>query len=91
MWGEFTTSPAAVYAIRSKAVAMSWTTADLRWQWLTHCQEYLYDHRNESLRDFIVNTIVGGPDAMENPSVDGIFLDVRHVEYRCTLRVVAIT
>jgi hypothetical protein len=43
------------------------------------CGEYLYDHRNESLRAFIVDTIVGGPDAMGNDAVNGIFLDVRTI------------
>eukprot|EP01052_Picozoa_sp_SAG31_P036562 SAG31_NODE_4584_length_3117_cov_1.583830_1_plen_174_part_00 len=41
------------------------------------CGEYLWDHRNQSLRAFIVDTIVGGPDAMGNAAIDGLFLDVR--------------
>ena len=39
------------------------------------CGEYLYDHRNESLRKFIVDVVVGGSDAMASPYVDGLFLD----------------
>lgn len=39
------------------------------------CGEYLYDHRNESLRAFLVDTIIGGPDAMGNPNIDGLFLE----------------
>ena len=39
------------------------------------CAEYLWDHRNASAREYIVNTIIGGPDAMGSDSIDGIFLD----------------
>ena len=35
----------------------------------------LWDHRNASLRDFLVNVVVGGPDALGNPAIDGLFLD----------------
>jgi hypothetical protein len=35
---------------------------------------YLWDHRNESLRAFLVDTIIGGPDAMGNKNIDGLFL-----------------
>ena len=36
---------------------------------------YLWDHRNESLRAFLVDTFIGGPDAMGNKNIDGLFLD----------------
>ena len=36
---------------------------------------YLWDHRNESLRAFLVDTIIGGPDAMGNKNINGLFLD----------------
>lgn len=36
---------------------------------------YLWDHRNESLRTFLIDTVIGGPDAMGNENVDGLFLD----------------
>jgi hypothetical protein len=39
------------------------------------CGEYLWDHRNQSLRKFLVDTIIGGPDAMSNENVSGIFID----------------
>ena len=39
------------------------------------CAEYLFDHRNDSARAFIVDTFIGGPDAMGSPHIDGIFLD----------------
>ena len=39
------------------------------------CGEYLYDHRNSSLRDFIVNEIIGGPYGLGDPAISGFFLD----------------
>ena len=39
------------------------------------CAEYLWDHRNESARQYIVETIIGGADAMGSDFIDGIFLD----------------
>ena len=40
------------------------------------CGEYLYDHRNGSmLREWLVETVIGGPDAMGNENVSGLFLD----------------
>jgi hypothetical protein len=39
------------------------------------CGEYLWDHRNQSVRAFLVDTVVGGPDALGNPAIDGLFLD----------------
>eukprot|EP00759_Apiculatamorpha_spiralis_P009672 PhF_6_TR16920/c0_g1_i2/m.25418 len=39
------------------------------------CGEYLFDHRNQSLREYLVNTYVMGPNGMGNPNVDGIFID----------------
>ena len=36
---------------------------------------YLWDHRNESLRAFLIDTVIGGPDAMGNKDIDGLFLD----------------
>jgi hypothetical protein len=34
------------------------------------CGEYLFDHRNGSmLRDWLVETVIGGPHAMANPNI----------------------
>ena len=38
--------------------------------------EYLWNHANGSmLRDFLVNTYVGGASGLANPNIDGVFLD----------------
>lgn len=39
------------------------------------CGEYLWDHRNASLRDYLVNTFVLGPLGLGNENISGIFLD----------------
>lgn len=39
------------------------------------CGEYLWDHRNASLREWLVDEFVGGPNGLANPSVDGFFFD----------------
>ena len=40
------------------------------------CGEYLWDHRNgSSLRDFLVNEFVLGPNGLANPAIDGFYLD----------------
>eukprot|EP00666_Eupelagonemidae_sp_cell4sb_P015195 gene15195-18755_t len=40
------------------------------------CGEYLWDHRNESLREWLVNEfILGKETGLGNPNVDGFFLD----------------
>ena len=38
--------------------------------------EYRWNHANGSmLRDFLVNTYVGGASGLANPNIDGVFLD----------------
>jgi hypothetical protein len=39
------------------------------------CGEYVYDHRNESLRDFIINEVFLGETGMADPSITGFFVD----------------
>eukprot|EP00056_Hartaetosiga_gracilis_P008939 m.128241 g.128241 ORF g.128241 m.128241 type:complete len:419 (-) comp13022_c0_seq6:1961-3217(-) len=40
------------------------------------CGEYLWDHRNESLREFLINEFVLGNDTgVGNPLVSGVYLD----------------
>ena len=39
------------------------------------CGEYLWDHRNASLRDWLVREQILGPTALGNPQVSGLFLD----------------
>jgi hypothetical protein len=39
------------------------------------CGEYLWDHRNNSLREFLISEFVLGPDGIGNAAVDGVFLD----------------
>ena len=36
---------------------------------------YLWDHRNQSLRNWLVDEFVGGANGLGNPSVDGFFFD----------------
>ena len=37
------------------------------------CGEYLFDHRNQSLRDFLVNEYIMGENGLGNPMIDGNF------------------
>ena len=39
------------------------------------CGEYLWDHRNSSLRDFLVNEFILGPNGLGNANVSGFYLD----------------
>jgi hypothetical protein len=39
------------------------------------CGEYLFDHRNASLRRWLVDVYIGGAEGIGNPAVSGIFLD----------------
>ena len=39
------------------------------------CGEYIWDHRNASLREWLVNTHVLGPDGLGNPNVSGFYFD----------------
>ena len=39
------------------------------------CGEYLWDHRNTSLRDYIIKEVVLGPLGLGNPHVDGFYFD----------------
>ena len=39
------------------------------------CGEYLWDHRNSSLRSYLINEFVLGPDGVGNQNIDGVFLD----------------
>jgi hypothetical protein len=47
------------------------------------CGEYVFDHRNKSLQDWLVNTYIGGPEGIGNPNISGIFIDVRVVTGAC--------
>ena len=37
--------------------------------------EYVFDHRNESFRQWFVDEWFGGPNALGSPNVDGFFID----------------
>mmetsp|Transcript_18552 Transcript_18552/g.44482 ORF Transcript_18552/g.44482 Transcript_18552/m.44482 type:complete len:396 (-) Transcript_18552:25-1212(-) len=39
------------------------------------CGEYLWDHRNESLREWLIESFVLGTEGLGDPSIDGVFLD----------------
>eukprot|EP00054_Salpingoeca_dolichothecata_P010503 m.58577 g.58577 ORF g.58577 m.58577 type:complete len:407 (-) comp19026_c0_seq2:20-1240(-) len=39
------------------------------------CGEYLWDHRNASLRDWIINEYILGDAGMGSPYVDGMYID----------------
>jgi len=44
---------------------------------MTHLprSRYIWDHRNRSLREFLVKEYVMGQTALGNPGIDGLFLD----------------
>ena len=37
--------------------------------------EYLFDHRNESVRAFIVDELINGPTGLGDPAISGFFID----------------
>ena len=39
------------------------------------CGEYIWDHRNSSLREFLIKEYAVGGTALGNPDIDGLFLD----------------
>ena len=39
------------------------------------CGEYLWDHRNDTLRSFLINDIILGPSILGNPAISGLFID----------------
>jgi len=39
------------------------------------CGEYLWDHRNDSLREFLINEFLLGPTGLGDPNVSGFYLD----------------
>jgi len=39
------------------------------------CGEYLFDHRNASLRDFLINEVLLGPTGLGNSNISGFYLD----------------
>jgi len=39
------------------------------------CGEYLFDHRNDTLREFLINEYIVSQNGVLNPAIDGIFLD----------------
>ena len=39
------------------------------------CGEYLWDHRNASLRAWLVDEFIGGKQGIQNAAIDGFFLD----------------
>ena len=44
------------------------------------CGEYLFDHRNASLREWLLGEYLLGPRALGSPHVDGVFLDDEWVD-----------
>jgi hypothetical protein len=49
------------------------------------CGEYLWDHRNASLREWLVDDFVLNPDTgLRNPNVDGYYLDDSWTNYSRT-------
>jgi hypothetical protein len=44
------------------------------------CGEYLFDHRNETLRQWLIDKVILGPTAVGHPAIDGLFLD----DYWCS-------
>ena len=44
------------------------------------CGEYLWDHRNASLRRWLVEEFILGPSALGHPGIDGLFLDDEWVD-----------
>mmetsp|Transcript_3192 Transcript_3192/g.6230 ORF Transcript_3192/g.6230 Transcript_3192/m.6230 type:complete len:443 (-) Transcript_3192:114-1442(-) len=45
------------------------------------CGEYLFDHRNDSLRAYLVEQHIMGPDGIGNPLIDGVNLDDRWYDH----------
>lgn len=45
------------------------------------CGEYLWDHRNDSLRDFLINEFILGPNGLGNANVSGFYLDDGWTDY----------
>ena len=39
------------------------------------CRADLWDHRNESLREWLINEYVGGETGVDNPAIGGLFMD----------------
>jgi len=39
------------------------------------CGEYLFDHRNASLREWLINDVLVSQNGVLNPAIDGIFFD----------------
>jgi len=39
------------------------------------CGEYLWDHRNESLREFLINEFLLGPTGLGDPNIIGFYFD----------------
>ena len=39
------------------------------------CGEYVFDHRNASLREWLVGEYISGPTALGSANIDGLFLD----------------
>jgi hypothetical protein len=40
----------------------------------THAPRYLWDHRNSSLTDFLINEYILGKNGMASPYVDGFYI-----------------
>jgi hypothetical protein len=39
------------------------------------CGEYLWDHRNDTLADYLINDFLLGPTGLGNPNISGFYLD----------------
>jgi len=50
------------------------------------CGEYLWDHRNESLRSYLINEFILGPNGLGNPNVSGFYLDDGWTDYPAAIQ-----
>ena len=48
------------------------------------CGEYLFDHRNESLRQWLAEEFIGGKQGIANPHIDGEPHGMLHSRFRLT-------
>jgi len=50
------------------------------------CGEYLFDHRNDSLRSFLINEFVLGPTGLGNHDVSGFYFDDGWTNYSAAIQ-----
>lgn len=48
------------------------------------CGDYVFDHRNQSLREWLVTTHILGPMGLGHPAVDGFLIDDWYTKAPCT-------